>query len=260
MLGGRQGVIGEYPSCVYGREPRLRLFHRRPLRRLCLLLHPARHPHGHGLGREARPQPRGGGALARRLLLARGRRRHHSGADAGARCRRGAICFATSMGAFGTAFTLATDINVLPMTIYTEFTLRANIAYRGGAQRRARRDHLDRARDCAHGCGQHRRGGRIARMRPQRPLLSRSCSSRCSSAPFMFVPIVLSIMAGFTANYIRGVSSGLTLRWIVEVWASTRDAILLSLLIALACLAVTLVIGVPARLLSSRRPITGRRG
>lgn len=40
----------------------------------------------------------------------------------------GALCFATSMGAFGTAFTLATDINVLPMTIYTEFTLSANIA------------------------------------------------------------------------------------------------------------------------------------
>jgi putative spermidine/putrescine transport system permease protein len=40
----------------------------------------------------------------------------------------GAICFATSMGAFGTAFTLATKINVIPMTIYTEFTLQANIA------------------------------------------------------------------------------------------------------------------------------------
>jgi putative spermidine/putrescine transport system permease protein len=40
----------------------------------------------------------------------------------------GAICFATSMGAFGTAFTLATEIEVLPMTIYTEFTLRANFA------------------------------------------------------------------------------------------------------------------------------------
>ena len=40
----------------------------------------------------------------------------------------GAICFATAMGAFGTAFTLATNIDVLPMTIYTEFTLRANIA------------------------------------------------------------------------------------------------------------------------------------
>ncbi len=40
----------------------------------------------------------------------------------------GAICFATSMGAFGTAFTLATDIDVLPIVIYTEFTLLANIA------------------------------------------------------------------------------------------------------------------------------------
>lgn len=39
----------------------------------------------------------------------------------------GAICFATSMGAFGTAFTLATNIDVLAMTIYTEFTLNANI-------------------------------------------------------------------------------------------------------------------------------------
>jgi putative spermidine/putrescine transport system permease protein len=40
----------------------------------------------------------------------------------------GAICFATSMGAFGTAFTLATDFDVLPIVIYTEFTLAANIA------------------------------------------------------------------------------------------------------------------------------------
>jgi putative spermidine/putrescine transport system permease protein len=39
----------------------------------------------------------------------------------------GAICFATAMGAFGTAFTLATDIDVLPIVIYTEFTLLANI-------------------------------------------------------------------------------------------------------------------------------------
>lgn len=40
----------------------------------------------------------------------------------------GAVCFATSMGAFGTAFTLATDIRVLPIVIYTEFTLLANIS------------------------------------------------------------------------------------------------------------------------------------
>jgi len=40
----------------------------------------------------------------------------------------GAICFATSMGAFGTAFTLATELNVLPITIYTAFTNEANAA------------------------------------------------------------------------------------------------------------------------------------
>ncbi len=39
-----------------------------------------------------------------------------------------AISFATAMGAFGTAFTLATNIDVLAMLIYTEFTLGANIA------------------------------------------------------------------------------------------------------------------------------------
>lgn len=40
----------------------------------------------------------------------------------------GAICFATATGAFGTAFTLAARIDVLPMVIYTEFTLAANMA------------------------------------------------------------------------------------------------------------------------------------
>ncbi|WP_230533650.1 ABC transporter permease [Microvirga roseola] len=40
----------------------------------------------------------------------------------------GALCFATAMGAFGTAFTLAARIEVLPMVIYTEFTLAANMA------------------------------------------------------------------------------------------------------------------------------------
>ena len=38
----------------------------------------------------------------------------------------GAILFATAMGAFGTAFTLASRFEVLPITIYTEFTNYAN--------------------------------------------------------------------------------------------------------------------------------------
>jgi putative spermidine/putrescine transport system permease protein len=40
----------------------------------------------------------------------------------------GAICFATAMGAFGTAFTLASRFEVLPITIYNEFTNYANFA------------------------------------------------------------------------------------------------------------------------------------
>lgn len=39
-----------------------------------------------------------------------------------------AIVFATSMGAFGTAFTLATKFEVLPITIYSEFTNYANFS------------------------------------------------------------------------------------------------------------------------------------
>jgi putative spermidine/putrescine transport system permease protein len=40
----------------------------------------------------------------------------------------GAIVFATAMGAFGTAFTLASKFEVLPITIYNEFTNYANFA------------------------------------------------------------------------------------------------------------------------------------
>jgi putative spermidine/putrescine transport system permease protein len=38
------------------------------------------------------------------------------------------LCFATAMGAFGTAFTLATKIDVLPLVIYVEFVEGARIA------------------------------------------------------------------------------------------------------------------------------------
>ncbi|WAJ36797.1 ABC transporter permease [Pseudomonas sp. GOM7] len=40
----------------------------------------------------------------------------------------GAICFATAMGAFGTAFTLGTRLNVTPVAIYNVFTNYANFA------------------------------------------------------------------------------------------------------------------------------------
>jgi putative spermidine/putrescine transport system permease protein len=63
---------------------------------------------------------------------------------------------------------------------------------------------------------------------------------------FLVVPVVMSILAGVTQNYFIGVKSGLTLRWVGEVWALYSDTIWRSIYIALATLAVTLALGIPA--------------
>jgi putative spermidine/putrescine transport system ATP-binding protein len=63
---------------------------------------------------------------------------------------------------------------------------------------------------------------------------------------FLIVPVVQSVVAGLTENFMVGVKSGLTLRWFVKVWDLYRDTIFLSILIGLTCLAATLVLGVPA--------------
>ena len=65
-------------------------------------------------------------------------------------------------------------------------------------------------------------------------------------AAFLVVPAILSISAGVTVNYFRGIQSGLTLQWVVQVWELYAGTILLSFVIALATLAVTLAAGVPA--------------
>lgn len=65
-------------------------------------------------------------------------------------------------------------------------------------------------------------------------------------AAFLIVPAVLSMVAGVTVNYFRGVRSGLTLQWVFQVWELYADTIGRSFVIALATLAVTLVVGVPA--------------
>lgn len=36
-------------------------------------------------------------------------------------------------------------------------------------------------------------------------------------AAFLVVPVVLSISAGVTVNYFRGISSGVTLQWVAQV-------------------------------------------
>lgn len=65
-------------------------------------------------------------------------------------------------------------------------------------------------------------------------------------AAFLVVPVLLSLMAGVTVNYFRGISSGVTLQWVMQVWNLYAGEILLSFVIAIATLVVTLVIGVPA--------------
>lgn len=62
---------------------------------------------------------------------------------------------------------------------------------------------------------------------------------------FLIVPVVLSVLAGVTVNYFVGLSSGLTLRWVIEVWDGYRDTIFRSLALSVACLVLNLLIGVP---------------
>jgi putative spermidine/putrescine transport system permease protein len=63
---------------------------------------------------------------------------------------------------------------------------------------------------------------------------------------FLVVPVGLSILAGVTENFFIGVKSGLTLRWVVQVWDLYHETVWRSIGIALACLACTLALGVPA--------------
>ena len=65
-------------------------------------------------------------------------------------------------------------------------------------------------------------------------------------AAFLIVPAVLSMLAGVTVSYFQGLSSGLTLRWVGEVLSLYSGTIWASLAIALATLAATLALGVPA--------------
>jgi len=63
---------------------------------------------------------------------------------------------------------------------------------------------------------------------------------------FLVVPVALSILAGVTENFFVGLKSGLTLRWIGEVWSLYSGTVAMSVGIALGCLAITLAIGIPA--------------
>ena len=64
-------------------------------------------------------------------------------------------------------------------------------------------------------------------------------------ALFMLIPIGLSVLAGLVVNYNAGLKSGLTLRWLGEVWETYGGTVGASLLIGLGTVAATLAVGVP---------------
>jgi len=70
---------------------------------------------------------------------------------------------------------------------------------------------------------------------------------------FLVVPVIMSMMAGVTQNYFAGWRAGLTFDWVLKVWNDYRHTILLSIQIALACLACTLLLGVPAAYVLARK-------
>ena len=75
-----------------------------------------------------------------------------------------------------------------------------------------------------------------------------------TACAFLLIPTLMSVLAGITVNYFKGISSGLTFKWILSVWELYADSIFLSLWLAIACLIVTLIIGLPAAYGLARHP------
>lgn len=83
-------------------------------------------------------------------------------------------------------------------------------------------------------------------MRASKSEFSLGLAATLAVAAFLIGPVVLSILAGLTRNYFVGLSSGLTLRWVAQVWDLYAETIWRSFAVALATLAICLLTGVPA--------------
>ncbi len=62
---------------------------------------------------------------------------------------------------------------------------------------------------------------------------------------FMLSPMLLSILAALVNQYSKGLESGLTLRWLSQVFDQYGSTVVASLLIAATCAAANALIGVP---------------
>jgi putative spermidine/putrescine transport system permease protein len=80
-----------------------------------------------------------------------------------------------------------------------------------------------------------------------------------ATVSFLILPVVMSVLAGLTENYFVGLRSGLTWRWVATVWGMYQPTVWLSLRIALACLVVTLLVGVPVAYVLCRHPSLATR-
>lgn len=127
MLGGRQGLfaqlgaatVGERWSFAYSLSGLFLGYLYFSIPRVIMTLMAACEKLDRSLEEAARSLGAGNGRIVRDVILP---------GLAPALLSSLALCFATSMGAFGTAFTLGTDLNVLPLSIYGEFTNYANFA------------------------------------------------------------------------------------------------------------------------------------
>ncbi|MBU9621092.1 ABC transporter permease [Burkholderia multivorans] len=100
-----------------------------------------------------------------------------------------------------------------------------------------------RAASSARAAGRSRR---VPRQAGGRTIAALQWSVTLLLCAFLIVPVAMSVLAGLTVNYFRGLSSGLTLRWLEQVWQQYHGSIWLSLAVAFATLAIVLVVGVPA--------------
>lgn len=70
---------------------------------------------------------------------------------------------------------------------------------------------------------------------------------------FLTLPLLMSVVAGLSVSYARGLPAGLTFDWVIQVWDLYADTILRSLVVAIATLVLTLLIGVPGAYALVRR-------